>query len=56
MASEKVEHLGEERVGLAVIEGDVGRRPDDDDHAVAVGVLVRHGRVGLEVGEVVLLL
>ena len=57
VAAEPVEHLGEERVRLAVVERDVGRRPDDDDDPLVVDAepAQRLG-VGLEVVEVVLLL
>ncbi len=42
---------------MAVVERDVRRRPHDDEHARPVDAEGRrHGRVGLEAGEVVLLL
>ena len=51
------QHVREERVPVPVVERDVGRRADDDEHAVAVEPeLVEHGGVGLEAREVVLLL
>ena len=51
------ERLREQRVGVAVVERDVGRRPQDDEHAIAVDAeLFEHVQVRLEVGEVVLLL
>ena len=52
-----LEHPREQGVGGTVVERDVGRGPEDDDHAVPVhSEPVQHARVGLEVGEVVLLL
>ena len=55
--AEVAERLWEERVRMAVIGRDVGRRPEDDQHSVAVDVqVVEHARIGLEVREVVLLL
>jgi len=42
---------------MAVVERDVGRRPQHNEHAVAVdSEPLQHGGVGLEVREVVLLL
>ena len=55
VAAEPLEHLGEERVFVPVVERDVGRGPHDDEHAGRVDP-VEHLPVGLEVGEVVLLL
>ena len=54
--SEPLEHVEEERVAVAVVERDLGRCADDDEPARRVDAeLPGHGRVGLEVGEVVLL-
>ena len=36
VASEPLEHVREERVAVAVVERDLGRRADDDEHAVVV--------------------
>ena len=33
IAAEPLEHVGEERVAVAVVERDLGRRADDDEHA-----------------------
>jgi hypothetical protein len=52
-----LEHLREERVGAAVVEGDVGRRPDDDERLLRIErEPLDHGPIRFEVGEVVLLL
>ena len=32
-SAQVVEHAGEQRIGLAVVERDVRRGPDDDHHA-----------------------
>ena len=57
ISAEPFEHLVEERVAVAVVDGDLGRRSHGDEHATAVESKdVEHTRVGLEVGEVVLLL
>ena len=53
VAAEPLEHVGEERVAVAVVERDLGRRADDDQALLRPAR--RHGR-RLEVGEVVLLL
>ena len=46
-----------QRVGLAVIKRDVGRRPDHHHHPVRVHLqAIQDCRIGLEVGQVVLLL
>jgi len=51
------ERLREERIGVAMVERDVGRWAQHDEHAVRVDAeLLRHCSVGLEVREVVLLL
>ena len=55
--SEVVERHREERVRVPVVERHVGRRPQHDEHARRVdGELLEQRAVGLEVGEVVLLL
>jgi hypothetical protein len=52
-----VEHLWKERVRAAVVERDVRRCANDHERAGGVDLEGRErGRVGLEVGEVVLLL
>ena len=57
MIADAFEHLGKERVRLAVIERDVRRRPDHDDHLLPIEPeLIQHPLVGAEIGEVVLLL
>ena len=57
VVSELGEDLGEERVRLAVVQRDVGRGPDDDHHPLRVDAQpLEHTGVGLEVGQVVLLL
>ena len=54
---EVLERLREERVRVPVVERHVGRRPQDDEHARRVDAEPLEQRpVGLEVGEVVLLL
>ncbi len=54
---EVVEHLREERVRGAVVERDVGRRPDHHERPAGVEPeLLQHRAVRLEVREVVLLL
>ena len=55
--AQQLERLREERVARAVVEGDVGGRPEYDEDAVRVDAeRCRDSGVGLEVGEVVLLL
>ena len=56
--AEVVERLREERVRVPVVERDVGRRPQHDERRAPDRRPKRleHERVGLEVGEVVLLL
>src|SRR5436305_3553686 len=55
--AEEVDRLGEERVRMPVVERDVRRGAEDDEHALRVDrPCVENRRVGLEVGEVVLLL
>jgi len=55
--AEVLEGLREERVRVPVVERHVGRRAQDDEHARRVDAEAAEQRaVGLEVGEVVLLL
>jgi hypothetical protein len=57
VATEPVEHLEEQRVAVPMVERDLGRRADDDEPPHGVDAEpARHRGVGLEVGEVVLLL
>ncbi len=52
-----VEHIAEERVPVPVIERDIRRSPNDDEHPLPVEPeLVEDAGVGLEVAQVVLLL
>ena len=37
VAAEPLEHLGEERVAVPVVERDLGRRADDDERASPAG-------------------
>ena len=56
-SAQALEHLREQRVLEAVVERDLGRRAHHHDRLAAVEPeLVEHGRVGLEVRQVVLLL
>ena len=55
--AQAIEQPGEDVVLEAVVERDVGRGADDGQRLVGVQAeLVEHGAVGLEVGQVVLLL
>ena len=57
VAAEALERAREHRVAVAVVERDVGRRPqDDEDPRLVDAEVAERGGVGLEVGEVVLLL
>src|SRR5581483_4104268 len=57
VAPEVLERLREERVRLPVVERDVRRRAEYDEHAVRVELpRVEDVRVRLEVGQVVVLL
>ena len=57
IVTEPLDHLREERVAVAVVERDLGRGTDDDDHTRRVEAeLDQHSRVRCEPGEVVLLL
>ena len=57
VAAQALEHRAEDVVLEAVVERDRGRRAHDGDRRGRVEAeLVEHRRVGLEVGEVVLLL
>ncbi len=57
MGAEEVEGLWEERIGMTVVERDVGRWAQDDEDSAAVDAEeLEHAWVGVEVGEVVLLL
>ena len=54
---EVLERQREERIRVPVVERDVGRRAQDDERSLRVDLpLLERPRVGLEVGEVVLLL
>ena len=55
VAAEPVEHLPEERVAVAVVERHLRRRSHDGKHARGIDA-VEDGRIGLEAGQVVLLL
>ena len=55
VAAEPLEHAREERVSMPVVERDVRRRSHDREHLRRVDA-VEHRGIGLEVGEVVLLL
>ena len=46
-AAEELERLREERVGVAVVQRDVGRRPQHDEHARGIDAeLLEHRRSG----------
>ena len=57
ISPEPLEHVVEERIAVPVVQRHVGRRPHDDEHALAIDPeIVEHGRVRSEPVEVVLLL
>ena len=57
LTAEPVEQPREERVRPAVVQGDVRRRPhEDEDVRLVEAELVQRSAIGLEVGQVVLLL
>ncbi len=57
VATQALEHVAEQRIRLAVVEGDVRRRPDDDEDVFARDAdVVQDSRVRYEPVQVVLLL
>ena len=56
-ATQPLEHVGEQRVSVPVVQGHIGRRADDDENPLAIEPeFVEDGAVGLEARELVLLL
>jgi hypothetical protein len=57
VGAESLEHVGEEGIPVPVVQRHLGWRADDGDHATRLDPeRPRHGGVGLEAPEVVLLL